>query len=62
MASRPSIIACGIPMAMVAMAMKFIVGPALIAVASIAVGLKGTVLKVAIVQVHRFVSFYQLLC
>ncbi|KAI5591832.1 hypothetical protein POPTR_004G124200v4 [Populus trichocarpa] len=50
MASRPSIIACGIPMAMVAMAMKFIVGPALIAVASIAVGLKGTVLKVAIVQ------------
>jgi auxin efflux carrier family len=49
-------------MAMVAMAMKFIVGPALIAVASIAVGLKGTVLKVATVQVHRFVSFYQLLC
>ncbi|XP_034922794.2 probable auxin efflux carrier component 8 [Populus alba] len=50
MASRPSIIACGIRMAMVAMAMKFIVGPALMAVASIAVGLKGTVLKVAIVQ------------
>ncbi|KAG5226879.1 auxin efflux carrier component [Salix suchowensis] len=50
MASRPSIIACGIRMAAVAMAMKFIAGPALMAVASFAVRMEGTVLRVAIVQ------------
>ncbi|CAK7323058.1 unnamed protein product [Dovyalis caffra] len=50
MALRPSIIACGIRMAMVALAMKFVMGPALMAVTSIAVRLKGTELRVAIVQ------------
>ncbi|KAJ6959944.1 probable auxin efflux carrier component 8 [Populus alba] len=50
MALRPSIISCGIRMAVVAMAMKFVAGPALMAVASFAVRLEGTVLRVAIVQ------------
>lgn len=51
MASRPSIIACGIRMAAVAMIMKFIGGPALMAAASTTVGLEGKLLRVAIVQV-----------
>ncbi|KAK8357210.1 hypothetical protein V6Z12_A05G404300 [Gossypium hirsutum] len=50
MASRPSIIACGIRMAAVAMIMKFIAGPALMAAASATLGLKGKLLRVAIVQ------------
>ncbi|GMJ09322.1 PIN-FORMED 8 [Hibiscus trionum] len=50
MASRPSIIACGIRMAAVAMAMKFMAGPALMAAASATLGLKGRLLRVAIVQ------------
>ncbi|OMO77452.1 Auxin efflux carrier [Corchorus olitorius] len=50
MASRPSIIACGIRLAVVAMAMKFMAGPALMAAASAAFGLKGESLRVAIVQ------------
>ncbi|MED6217694.1 May act as a component of the auxin efflux carrier [Stylosanthes scabra] len=50
MGSQSSIIACGPRMAMVATGLKFLVGPALMAVASIAIGLRGTLLKVAIVQ------------
>ncbi|XP_039009836.1 auxin efflux carrier component 8-like [Hibiscus syriacus] len=50
MASRPSIIACGIRMAAVAMGMKFMAGPALMAAASTTLGLKGRLLRVAIVQ------------
>jgi auxin efflux carrier family len=51
MASNSSIIACGSRMTMVAMGLKFLVGPALMAVASIVIGLRDTTLKVAIVQV-----------
>jgi hypothetical protein len=51
MASRVSIIACGTRMALVAMAMKFLMGPALMAVSSAATGLKGKVFREAIVQV-----------
>ncbi|WJX70471.1 May act as a component of the auxin efflux carrier, variant 2 [Trifolium repens] len=50
MASNSSIIACGSRMTMVAMGLKFLVGPALMAVASIVIGLRYTTLKVAIVQ------------
>lgn len=58
MASRPSIIACGIRMAAVAMAMKFMAGPALMAAASLSLGLRGKLLRVAIVQVSQlFLSF-----
>jgi hypothetical protein len=52
MASRVSIIACGTRMAFVAMAMKFLMGPALMALSSTATGLKGRVFREAIVQVH----------
>ncbi|KAJ1386888.1 Membrane transport protein [Sesbania bispinosa] len=50
MASNSSIIACGPRMTMMAMGLKFLVGPALMAVASIVIGLRDTRLKVAIVQ------------
>ncbi|KAK4281021.1 hypothetical protein QN277_012567 [Acacia crassicarpa] len=50
MASQSSIIACGTKMAVVTMGLKFLVGPALMAVASFAVGLRDTLLKAAIVQ------------
>lgn len=54
MATRTRMIACGTRLAILAMAVKFIMGPALMAVASYAIGLRGTIFKVAIVQVHIF--------
>ncbi|KAL7100840.1 hypothetical protein ACP275_08G019900 [Erythranthe tilingii] len=50
MASQARLIACGTRKAVLAMALKFIAGPSLMAVPSIALGLRGTLLKVAIVQ------------
>ncbi|XP_059645120.1 probable auxin efflux carrier component 8 [Cornus florida] len=50
MASRSSIIACGIRMAVLAMALKFVAGPALMTVPSIVIGLRGALFRVAIVQ------------
>lgn len=52
MASQKSMIACGARKATLAMAMKFVAGPLLMAAPSIALGLRGTLLKVAILQVH----------
>ncbi|XP_018630995.1 auxin efflux carrier component 8 isoform X2 [Nicotiana tomentosiformis] len=50
MASQASIIACGTRKAILAMALKFVLGPVLMAISSIAVGLRGKLLKLAIVQ------------
>uniref|UniRef100_A0ACD5W1Y6 Uncharacterized protein n=1 Tax=Avena sativa TaxID=4498 RepID=A0ACD5W1Y6_AVESA len=50
MALQPSIIACGNSVALVSMAVRFLAGPAITAAASAAVGLRGTLFKVAIVQ------------
>lgn len=50
MALQPRIIACGNKVAAFSMAVRFLVGPAIMAVASIAVGLRGVLLHVAIVQ------------
>ncbi|KAK7309470.1 hypothetical protein RJT34_06223 [Clitoria ternatea] len=50
MALQPRIIACGNSIAAFAMAVRFLTGPAIMAAASIAVGLKGVLLHVAIVQ------------
>lgn len=54
MALQPKIIACGNSVATFAMAVRFLTGPAVMAVASIIVGLRGTLLHVAIVQVGTF--------
>lgn len=50
MALQPRIIACGNSIAAFAMAVRFLTGPAVMAAASIAVGLRGVFLHVAIVQ------------
>lgn len=54
MASQASLIPCGKRRAVLAIAMKFVAGPALMAVPSIALGLRGTLLRVAIVQVQSW--------
>lgn len=51
MALQPKIIACGNSIAAFAMAVRFLTGPAVMAAASIAVGLRGPLLHIAIVQV-----------
>ncbi|KAF8407667.1 hypothetical protein HHK36_006802 [Tetracentron sinense] len=50
MALQPKLIACGNSVATFAMAVRFLMGPAVMAAASIAVGLRGVLLRVAIVQ------------
>uniref|UniRef100_A0A6M2ECN3 Auxin efflux carrier component n=1 Tax=Populus davidiana TaxID=266767 RepID=A0A6M2ECN3_9ROSI len=50
MALQPRIIACGNSIATFSMAVRFLTGPAVMAAASIAVGIRGTLLHIAIVQ------------
>ncbi|XAR72256.1 hypothetical protein NMG60_11018836 [Bertholletia excelsa] len=50
MALQPKIIACGNTVASFAMAVRFLTGPAVMAAASVAIGLRGDLLRVAIVQ------------
>lgn len=50
MALQPRLIACGATLATFAMAVRFLTGPAVMAAASIAVGLRGVDLHAAIVQ------------
>jgi auxin efflux carrier family protein len=61
MALQPKIIACGNSVATFAMAVRFFIGPAAMAAASLAIGLRGTLLHVAIVQVNTiyFIIFFQ---
>jgi auxin efflux carrier family len=58
MALQPRIIACGHSLAAYAMAVRFLVGPAVMAAASLAVGLRGVLLHIAIVQVHCNLSIF----
>ncbi|KAL1209482.1 Auxin efflux carrier component 3 [Cardamine amara subsp. amara] len=50
MALQPKLIACGNSVATFAMAVRFLTGPAVMAVAAMAIGLRGDLLRVAIVQ------------
>ncbi|XP_074573952.1 putative auxin efflux carrier component 1b [Curcuma longa] len=50
MALQPSIIPCGRKLAACGMLMRFLVGPAVMAIASFGVGIRGTTLRVSIVQ------------
>lgn len=59
MALQPKLI-CGKRVATFSMAVRFIIGPAVIAATSIAVGIRETLLHVSIVQV-KFNSFYHIL-
>ena len=58
MALQPKIIACGNSVASFAMAVRFLTGPAVMAVASIVVGLRGVLLHIAIVQVKGVPTFF----
>lgn len=50
MALQPKMIACGNSVAAFSMGVRFLAGPAVMAAASIAIGLRGTLLHIAIVQ------------
>jgi hypothetical protein len=55
MALQPKIIACGKSVAMFSMVVRFLVGPAVMAAISLALGIRGVLLHVAVVQVN-FIS------
>lgn len=50
MALQEKVISCGASLAVIGMILRFIAGPAAMAIGSIAVGLQGNVLRVAIIQ------------
>ncbi|KAG7020968.1 Auxin efflux carrier component 5, partial [Cucurbita argyrosperma subsp. argyrosperma] len=50
MALQEKLIACGVTLTIIGMVLKFIAGPAAMAIGSIAMGLHGDVLRVAIIQ------------
>lgn len=50
-ALQPKVIASGKVLALISMAIKFLIGPAVLAATSLAIGLRGDLLRVAIVQV-----------
>uniref|UniRef100_A0A0E0DUR8 Auxin efflux carrier component n=1 Tax=Oryza meridionalis TaxID=40149 RepID=A0A0E0DUR8_9ORYZ len=50
MTTQPKIIACGYSVAAASMGVRFFFGPAIMAAASAAVGIRGTLLRIAIVQ------------
>lgn len=51
MALQEKFIACGTSLTIIGMVLRFIAGPAAMAIGSIAVGLHGDVLRIAIIQV-----------
>ena len=53
MALQPKFIACGKPMAAFTMVVRFLIGPGVIAATSLAIGLRGVLLQIVIVQVHQ---------
>ncbi|KAK1318258.1 putative auxin efflux carrier component 8 [Acorus calamus] len=52
MALQEKVVACGPSLTVFGMALRFVAGPAAMAIGSIAVGLHGDVLRIAIIQVH----------
>jgi auxin efflux carrier family len=54
MALQEKLIACGTSLTLFGMVLRFFAGPATIAIGSIAVGLHGDALRVAIIQVIFF--------
>ena len=51
MALQPNLIACGWRATGISMGVRFLAGPAVMTAASLAIGLRGSLLRVAIVQV-----------
>lgn len=55
MASNDKIMACGAKATIIGMILRFIVGPMSVGLACLAVGLRGDVLRIAIVQVATII-------
>jgi auxin efflux carrier family len=62
MAQQEKVLACGPCFAALGLVLKFALGPAAMAIGSIAVGLRGDVLRVAIIQVPAASPLTLLLC
>lgn len=60
MALQPKMISCGKSIAAFSMAVRFISGPAVMAAASFAIGLRGVLLHIAIVQVKVLLYAYSM--
>ena len=58
MALQKKMITCGPGLTAVSMVLRFIAGPAAMAIGSIAVGLHGDLLRVAIIQVKTLCNLY----
>ena len=52
MATQEKVVACGTTLTVFGMVLRFIAGPAAMAIGAIAVGLRGDVLHIAIIQVN----------
>ncbi|BAT79862.1 hypothetical protein VIGAN_02280300 [Vigna angularis var. angularis] len=53
MALQPKLVACGNTWAIVSMVARFVVGPTVIAVTAISIGIRGVLLRIAIIQIIR---------
>jgi len=58
MALQPNLIACGWRATGISMGVRFLAGPAVMTAASLAIGLRGSLLRVAIVQVTVHILIY----
>ena len=53
MAIQPKIVACGKGLAVLSLAARFLVGPAVMAGTSATIGIRGVLLQIAIIQVSN---------
>lgn len=58
MALQEKVISCGPSLTVIGLVLKFIAGPAAMAISAIIVGLRGDVLRVAIIQVIYLAQLY----
>ena len=54
MALQEKVVSCGVTLTVFGMVLRFVAGPAAMAIGAIAVGLHGDVLRVAIIQVNNY--------
>jgi hypothetical protein len=59
MALQEKVISCGPSLTLFGLVLKFIAGPAAMAISAIVVGLRGDVLRIAIIQVRNLLVIYK---
>lgn len=52
MALQPKVITCGVKLVLISMVIRFLVGPIVVALTSLVIGLRGDLLRVSILQVN----------